>query len=159
MAQNLTSTLLNFTRKTVGSYNVVDYTSINFFKVREYLDALPPEIFEFYQVDNTDRFERIALELYGNANYWDILMIINKRNPLTGLPFDFDFISNLSEDTILEYEAEIYKKTVPQVERDLMYTEYEKVLFTANEANRIIKIIKPSRLSEFLQNGFDAGIF
>jgi hypothetical protein len=159
MAGYLTTSLMNFTRRDIDGYNVTDYTSINFTDVHAYVNSLPDSMTDWYQVQNNDKFERIALELYGNADYWDILLVINHRNPLTGLPFDFDTISNLAEDAVEEYEADIYNATLPDAEHIIMYNEYEEQSIIKNELNRVIKIIRPSQINTFLQDGYNQGVF
>jgi len=155
----LTNTILNFKRKEIGTYSVVDYTSLDLQKMRAYINSIPQDSFEYFNVVNGDRFERIALQLYGSSNYWDVLLLINDRHPLTGLPFDFDTISNLAESTILSYESIILKKPVPSKSREILYTKYEHELFVENEAQRLIKIIKPSKMADFIQTGFNIGVF
>jgi len=159
MAGYLTDTLMKFDRRDVDGYNVADYTSLNFTKVQSYVASLPTSMTDWYQVENDDKFERIALELYGSANYWDILLVINHRNPLTGLPFNFDTLSNLAEDNIAEYEVSYSGLTVPDAEHVIMYNKYETDFIAQSELNRVIKIIKPSQMNQFLQDGYDQGIF
>ena len=159
MAGLLSNTLTNFTRRTVDTYSVMDYKSINMNSIYDYINTLSPDTFDWYQVQDDDKWERISLELYQNTDYWDVLLILNQRNPLTDLPFSFDVISKLSEDRITEYHTLVYGSTLPTAEHDIMLNIVETNNLTDNENNRVIKIIKPAKMSRFLQDGYDLGIF
>lgn len=159
MAGYLTGTLINFTRRTVDGYSVPDYNTRNFTEIKNFINNLPSDVFDYYMVQNNDNIERIALELYNNPDLWDVLLLINNRDPLSFSPFDFDTVVNLSEDKVQEYEANVYNISVPQKEREIMYTQYEKTRVQENESDRIIKIIKPNRIGAFLQSGHELGLF
>jgi len=155
----LKGTIINPSRMNVPGYNVANYTSIDFVAIRAYISTLPNNMFDMYQVNDNDRWERIAHELYKNADYWDVLLVINNRNPLTGLPLDFDTISIMSDDVVFAYEKNIFGGPLPAPVFDLMYNEYNKHLTMENDVNKVIKIVKPAMMSSFLQGGFDAGVF
>jgi len=155
----LKNTITNFTRNTVDGYSVCDYRSIDFNAIRVFINSLNSDYFDLFRVNDDDKWERIALELYGAPDYWDILMVLNQRNPLTGLPFNFDTISALADDKVLEYGNFVYGKSVPNVESEIMYNYWEADLEATNESNRVIKIIRPSQINAFLQLGFDQGVF
>jgi len=172
MAARITGTILTYARKTVNNYNVADYTSIDLNIVKKYIDSLDISFFDYYQVSNNDKWEHISNRIYGNLNYWDVLLVINNRNPLTGLPFDFDTISLLAADRILEYER---RKTIDQSnpmkvptnvrtdgknnEYDMMFNDLESLLVTENDNIRVIRIIKPGMMHRFIQDAHVKGIF
>jgi len=155
----LKGTILNPVRINTQGYNVANYTSVDYPGIYKYIAGLPSSIFDMYQVNDNDKWERIAHELYNNADYWDVLLVINKRNPLTGLPLDFDTVSLMSDDKVIAYETNTYKEAMPINIFDLMYAEYNKHLTIQNDLNKVIRIVKPTMMSSFLQGGFDAGLF
>jgi len=146
-------------RRNVDIYSITDYTSIDISNILSYVKNSDQTMFDWYQIEDNDKIERISLELYGNINYWDILMIINQRNPLFEMPFDFDTLSNLALDQVEEFIDEVYKKPLGELEHAKMYSKWETKYIANNEIFRIIKIIRPTRMSEFLQNGYDQGVF
>jgi len=155
----LKGTILNPVRINAQGYNVANYTSVDYVAIHKYTAGLPSSMFDMYQVNDNDKWERIAHELYNNADYWDVLLVVNKRNPLTGLPLDFDAVSIMSDDKAVAYETNTYKEALPNNIFDLMYAEYNKHLTIQNDLNKVIRIVKPTMMSSFLQGGFDAGLF
>lgn len=170
MADYLTSTLLNFSKFSIKmedieslgaleNYQLNDYTSMKFNELRIFIDTLPATMFDWYQLQNNVAIEKVALDLYGNADYWDILLLVNARSPLIEMPYDFDTISAIVEDKIAKYITDVYGTSLPDDVYQSMYTAYEEKLNTSVEEWRVIKIVKPERIQEFLQRGYEQGLF
>jgi len=159
MAGFLTNTITNYTRREIDGYAISDYKTIDLTVVYDYMQKLPADTFDWYQVQDDDKWERISLELYQNANYWDILLVLNQRDTLTGLPFRYDIVAQLAEDSIVEYQSLVYHTPLPTAEHDAMLGYIEPIAVEKNEATRVIKIINPSSMNRFLQDGYDLGIF
>jgi hypothetical protein len=146
-------------RTNINIYDISDYNSINISKILTYVENSDPSMFDWYQIEDNDKIERISLEIYGNANYWDILTIINKHNPLFEMPFDFDTLSKFATNQIDKFIDKVYKKSLSKLEYDEMYSKLVSKYVANNEMFRVIKIIKPSRMNGFLQDGHNLGIF
>jgi len=155
----LQTTILKYTPRTVNSYIVSDYRSINISNIQAYIQNLPNNMTDWFSVDDDDKWERLSLQLYGIADYWDILLVLNQRQTLDGLPFNFDVLSNLADTKVLTYINTVYGKTLPTAEHNLMYNKFEQERTTTNEQKRIIKIIKISQMNKFLQDAHNLGIF
>jgi len=155
----LTSTLTNYKRATFGQYNVCEYTSIDIQAVQQYITTLPKDMYTWYHAQDNDRFDRISLELYGNPDYWDVILILNHRHTLSGLPFDFDTVLTRSNDYILEYELFVYGSSIPDKPRTAMMNKLNSDNDILNESNRTIKVLKPTKMNKFLQDGYDLGLF
>jgi len=155
----LKSTLTNYKRNTFGQYNVCEYTSIDINAVTKYITTLPADMYTWYHAQDNDRFERISLELYGNPDYWDALLILNRRPTLFGLPFDYDTVLTRSNDYVLEYELFVYGQSIPAKPRTEMINKINSDSISLNESYRTLKVIKPSRMNKFLQDGYDLGLF
>jgi len=159
MTKHLKNTIVNYDRRTVGNYSVADYTSKNIGKMREYIKACDSSMFDWYHMTNNDKLERVALEIYGNPDYWDILLMINDRNPLFQFPFDFDTLTSLTTDKMSEYANDVYGTALKAAVYTEMYSKYEKEAVDNNELYRLILIVKPPRIYEFLQDGYEQGYF
>lgn len=170
MATYLTDTVLNFDKLTfkvvdieglgaLENYEISDYTSMDFVKIKAFVSSLPESMFSWYQIQNNVTIEKIALDLYGNADYWDVLLLINSRSPLFEMPYDFDAISVSTEDKVSAYISEVYGSELPANVYSAMYTAFEEKMTSEVEEYRVIKIVKQERIQEFLQRGYEEGLF
>lgn len=160
MAKYLTNSVINFTNRTVNNYDVEDYFSMDFNKLSEYIDSCPSSWFDWYQIPNNSKIEKISLDIYGDANYWDILILINHRNPIFDMPYEYDTLYDLAEDRINEYINDVYvNKSLDETAKTIMIEAYKERLVAENELLRVIKIVKPTRLQTFIQGGYEQGYF
>ncbi len=156
----LKNSIINFDNRTINGYSVEDYFTINFVKVNEYVLSCPTDWFDWYQLQDNDKLEKIALDIYGDADYWDILLIINKKNALFDMPYDYDTLLNMADYKTAAYEKDINKsKSLPSVTRIAMVNAFKEKYISDNESFRIIKIVRPSKIQAFVQGGYELGLF
>jgi hypothetical protein len=110
-------------------------------------------------MEDDDKLERVALEIYGVPDYWDIILIINHRNPLMEFPHNYDALVDFTERKIQRYIDTVYGKDLAESTYNLMYDKYLNELNDQINIWRTLKIIKPSRIQEFLSGGYELGIF
>lgn len=108
------------------------------------------DMLTIYQMQNNDKLERISYELYGTTDYWDILLMLNDKNPLFETAFDEDLIQQATADTINYYRNYIYFGSLVQSRVDQLVEEYLDRNHDENEKNRYIYVIKPSRINDFI---------
>lgn len=135
-------------------FNITDYTSKKYLDLYRLPELSSADYIQYYIVNNDEKPEAISFDLYENTDYWDLLMLINNRSPLFDLPYNFDVIASAAEDKIARYN-ETYS-TGNLAALDLShYTELieqEKINSTAaNEDIRKIKVIKPSKIYDFIK--------
>lgn len=159
MATYLTNSIIDYSNRTIDTYDLEDYFSINFKTIYEYVEQCDEDFFDWVQIQNNVTLEKLALDFYGNANYWDVLLVINQKNPLFEMPFDFDSLSTTAEDKIDSYIREIYNNDIPVSIYNIMYEKYKNDLVLLNEEYRIIRIVRPGRIQEFFQKGYEMGCF
>jgi len=154
----LKNTITKFNKRLIEGKNVNDYFSINFQEIDEYVKTRPNDWFDYYQLEDDDTLENVALNIYGDADFWDIILIINRKNALYDMPFNFDGIVSSAEykfDNFVEYSG----LTVSISTKNKMLKAYEEKYSKDNEIFRTIKIVKPSKIQTFLQGGYEAGYF
>ena len=110
----LKNTLIDYDNRTLGDYSVEDYFSIDFTKVQEYIDSCPSNWFDWHRLENNVNLEKVALDIYDDPDYWDVLLVINQRNPLFEFPFDYDSIVNMTEYKIENYVSDVYGKELSE---------------------------------------------
>lgn len=145
---------VNFATKDLGEVNVSDY-----FSREVHLSDITSQIENYstytatYRVQNDDKIERISYELYGTTDYWDILMMINSRDPLFGMPYNFDSISDNSTSFVDNYIQNNYNPApLPSVTRiNELKEEFLNKFDLDNEGKRYITVIKPSKMPDFIR--------
>lgn len=166
----LKNTLQNFDRLTIEMddienknvseiYSISDYTSLDKVKMNDFINSLDSTMFDWYQLQNNSNLEKVALDLYGNPDYWDILIVVNHRNPLFEFPYDYDTLTNIVESDIADYISNVYGKDLTNISYNALYENYKNKMVADAEIWRIIKIVKPSKIYEFIQRGYEAGVF
>jgi len=159
----LKNTIINFDNSdhTVlnKTYSVEDYRSLNLNKILDYIDNCEYDMFDWYQLQNNANLEKVALDLYGNPDYWDILIAINGHNPLFDLPFDFDVLESFSESKAQAYVDKVYGTELSEETNLELINSYREKFQTRNEELRVIRIVKPSMIQQFLQKGYEEGCF
>ena len=95
-----------------------------------------------YQIQDGQMLENISYEIYGDTEYFWILMIINNLN-------DPIFDIALPDDAIQRTAIERSRNNDGSINHALYSTNYDQ-LSQENDAKRNIKVIKPEYLNEFL---------
>jgi hypothetical protein len=59
-------------------------------------------------------------------------------------------ITDFSDEIVNNYESNVYKSVIPSKEREELSEFWLEQITTSNDNNRVLKIIKPFKLNEFL---------
>jgi hypothetical protein len=153
------NSILKYDDTTSDNYIHKDFTSFDYTKIHEFVDTCQDDIFDYYQMGDNDKMERIAFELYGSTDYWDILLLINDINALYGMPYSYDIIEAAASNRLEKYKAKKPDVIIPDAHSVYMHGAFENIQTQQNEVNRVIKIVKPSRLQDFLKRGYEMGCF
>lgn len=146
------NSILNFEKEEVNNFIVSDYFSKNINLYSIITDTIKNEYFSIYRIMDNDKIERISYELYGTTDYWDLLLLINDRNALDGMTYDFETCSSAVESYINKYEFEIYSnKDFSTQRRDELIQEFDEKYKLRSEANRYLFIVNPSKMQDFLK--------
>lgn len=136
-----------------------DYFSLNLPALYEWFDTLSDDWFTYVRVHFNDTLPRIAYEAYGNATYWDIIMLINDKSPYDCLPYDDDTLKTMATNKAIQYKERVYGNTLDSDSFTRLYDKYLTELESENDGRFIIKIIKPSCIQAFLQAGYEEDKF
>ena len=149
--------VMNFDKEELDDFFVSDYFSKNIFLSDEIEEF--GEYLQSYKITDNDKLERISFELYGTTDYWDILLLLNSRDPIFGMPYEYDIVSDSSTNFIenfIEFFESANKPLTP--ERLESLTEYwENQFDKENELKRFIQVVRPSRMGDFLRLLKDKG--
>lgn len=158
----LKNSIVDFTNRTLNGYDIEDYFTFDLKKILEYIDTCTDDFFEWYQLDNDDKLERLSLELYGDADYWDILLVINGRDALFDMPYNFDTIDDFADSYASAYRelVGIHGLTVyGDDHNEHLKEQYVEKFRKEHDAFRVIRVVKASRMQEFIQKAYEHGCF
>ena len=152
----MTNTLLNYTLEELDEFIVSDYFSkkIDLYNIlQEFSDAgILANYMQVYRIADDDKLERISYDIYGTTAYWDLLLQINDKNPLFEMPYSLDTIIDSSEEYWNNYSNLLYFQAPLDTAflQTLIDEEIEKMK-EKNEIYRVLYIIKPTKLQDFLK--------
>lgn len=145
------NTVLKFDHEELDEFIVPDYFSKSndiSYLVHEIKDYL-----EVYKISDNDKLERISYELYGTTDYWDILLLLNGRDPLFDFPYDYDAVYDSARNYVNRYMHYIYSGAplIVGTVADALYSEFLDKNINNNEANRFMFIVKPNKIGDFIK--------
>lgn len=146
--------ILNFTRETVGNMSVSDYFSkkIDIYSLFFDTEIDIGEFLTIHTLSDDDKIERLAFDLYKSPDYWDIIVLLNDRNPLFDMPYNFDNVTETVEKFVEKYSKIIYYSSPLNEKRtEELLEEWKERIFERNEKLRFIYVVNPSRMSEFVR--------
>ena len=149
--------ILSYDTETVGNYIVSDYFSkkIDIYKLfsldlTQYLDV--------YKMPDDDKLERVSYELYGTTDYWDLLLMLNDRNPLFDMPYNFDNLSDGATEFVNKYSSLIYfNSPLNETRTAELIEEWKSKVENQNDKLRFLYIIKPTQINNFIKLLRDKG--
>lgn len=135
--------------RALGFDSVRDYSSRPtdiYSLAEEFADLLMPR-----QLTPGDTPERISYDLYGTPDYWDILVLLNARDPLWGMFYNDGVILSGADDLVQNYKTNVYSNAplVDSRSRELQQ-EFRELLLADNDARAEFLVIKPSKINEFI---------
>ena len=152
----MTNSILNYINEELDEFIVPDYFSkkIDVYTVlQEFSEAgTLGEYVVSYRMSDDDKLERISYDIYGTPIYWDLLLQINDKVPLFEMPYSLDTIIDSSEEFWNNYSNLLYfQAPLNSVFLQALIDEEIEKMKEINEIYRIIYIIKPTKLQEFLK--------
>lgn len=146
------NSIINFEKIEVDDFIVSDYFSKNIYLYSIITENIKKDFFITYRISDNDKIERISFELYGTTDYWDLLLLINDREALCGITYDFETCTANVESYVSKYEKEIYSnKDITDIRMNELLNEFYEKYKTRNEMNRYMFVVKPSKMQDFLK--------
>ena len=145
------NTVLKFKKDKIGAYRVSDYFSKNT-DLRD-LDIKFPELAKLFKsgtIDDNSTIEGLTNHIYSNPNLWDFITLINERDPLFGMPYDYDTLIVFAENRLKEFLKQHPRINITQDRKDELLAKYRKEIIEENEKNRTIVAFDPKHLSSVI---------
>lgn len=143
------NTLLKGNLRTYEDYIFTDYHEIKFNALKN-IENLG-DFTEFKTIQNNTKLEKISYDLYGSTDYWDILAGINDIDPMISMPYDYDIINDLNSLSVQNYKDNVFFGVLPDSHMKYLTEAFFSSIETENEKFRIIKIITPTKMQDFIK--------
>ena len=133
-------------------YNTVyrDYQTLDISAAGEFFDANPNALLKV-NVQPGMAPELIAKKLYGDKDYWDLLMVLNNREALGGLPKGNDLLEAEVDDLVQEYFSNYQGNA-----SDELIEAYKSALLERKQEENIAKqtftALNPQYKKQFLRS-------
>jgi hypothetical protein len=146
----MTNSQLVFPTEEVGGINIKYFAGDKRTKVADIPEASDLTFITYIQIIQNQTIESISFDLYGSTKYWDLLVLLNNRDPLFDMFYSDILITDFSDEIVNNYESNVYKSVIPSKERAELSEFWLEQVTTSNDNNRVLKIIKPFKLNDFL---------
>jgi len=149
------NTILNYDETLSGTsngtyINAQDYTSKHFRQLQLLKELKDSEFVEQLELVDDQTIEQVSYILYGTADYWDILVLINTIDPIFDMAYNFDIVSDVADAKLEKYYND-FSVYINQASKDRLRKAFLDKEVQKNEDKRVIKVIKPTALSEFIK--------
>ena len=140
-----------------------DFKSLNFDDLKSFAQS-NPEAFTTVNVDANHSIESVAKTLYDDPSYWDLILLLNNREMIEGMPKSTDILSDEVKSKTLNYFQkyqgnipqweEINKETGKLEQKSLIDLYYENKIQQETESNvqdQTFIVLKPEYKKQFLR--------
>ena len=130
-----------------------DYQSVNIQDVLDFCNKNPQSLVKV-NVPPGISIEGVSQKLYNDKNYWDIIMILNNRELLTGMPKDTDILEYEIDTLVKDYFQDAdkpYQGNIPDGLSDAYTENLRERKIEENVQNQTFIALNPSYIKEFLR--------
>ena len=128
-----------------NSYKVNNYTNLIDIEsiIAKYKDSIRTT-----RIDENERLERLSFRLYGTAQFWDLILILNGITSYLQLPTSYDKVVERADLIYKEWDKELGKNKSDEY-KERKRAEFIELENQKNEKYRNIKYIEPSLIRNF----------
>ena len=135
-----------------------DFKSLDYSDLKSFVNS-NPEAFTTVNVDANHSIESVAKTLYGDSNYWDLILLLNNREMIEDMPKSTDILADEVKSKTLNYFQD-YKGNIPTYEDsegnqksliDLYYESKIKQETESNVQSQTFVVLKPEYKKQFLR--------
>lgn len=144
------NSVLNFEREVIDNISVTDYKTLNLDSLRDLLNN--KSYLKYIELKYNDLIENVSYKYYKNSAYWDLLLVMNNRDALFDMVYNFDTVVDIVDEITENYFRKDYQGKVSEQFIE-WYKENKKIkISNLNENNVILFILKDEILSEVIRN-------
>lgn len=150
------NTLISYNTESIKTkektIEVMDYFSKDVYIADLKDDPEIKDLLRVIRVQDDDTFEKISYRLYNSSNYWDIILLLNNRDPLFDTAYNFDVLEKYSEDRLQDIVNDYTKKENPLDEeyQAVLKDKYLDEAMQENEKMRILSVPRPEQINSLI---------
>lgn len=144
------NSVLNFEREVIDNISVTDYKTLDLNSLRDLLNN--KSYLKYIELKYNYLIENVSYKYYKNSAYWDLLLVMNNRDALFDMVYNFDTVVDIVDEITENYFRKDYQGKVSEQFIE-WYKENKKIkISNLNENNVILFILKDEILSEVIRN-------
>ena len=148
------NTMISYNTETIktkeNTIEVVDYFSKDVYIADLKDDPEIKDLLRVIRIQDDDTFEKISYRLYNSSNYWDIILLLNNRDPLFSISYNFDVLENSAEQRLKKITKDYKKKPLSKEYVSLMKEGYLEEEIQDNEKMRILSVPRPEQINSLI---------
>ena len=90
------------------TFKVTNYNSVDLAQVKKMLDELDKDYFVWLKVNEGDKIEKVLFDYYKTSDYYDLILLVNSREMVFGMPYSYDVVLNAVDVDIQNYEYKVF---------------------------------------------------
>ena len=144
------NSILIFEREVIDNISVTNYKTLNLDSLRDLLNN--KSYLKYIELKYNDLIENVSYKYYKNSAYWDLLLVMNNRDVLFDMVYNFDTVVDIVDEITENYFRKDYQGKISEQFIE-WYKENKKIkISNLNENNVILFILKDEILSEVIRN-------
>ena len=110
-ANNITYNYFEY-RSLNNTFNIKRYSSVDLETINNYLNTIDSSWFEYLKIETDQPMESALYSYYHSEDYYDLILLINYRNLIDGIPFSNDKILNDINNDLEEYNIKLFNQGI-----------------------------------------------
>ena len=106
------NSILIFEREVIDNISVTDYKTLNLDSLRDLLNN--KSYLKYIELKYNDLIENVSYKYYKNSAYWDLLLVMNNRDALFDMVYNFDTVVDIVDEITENYFRKDYQGKVSE---------------------------------------------
>lgn len=132
------------------TFKVTNYNSVDLTQVKKMLDGLNKDYFVWLKVNEGDKIEKVLFDYYKTSDYYDLILLVNNREMMFGMPYSYDVVLNAVDVDIQNYEYKVFgnlKESLSEKSKNRLVEKIDNQYTSDNKQFLYLKVIKNEHIN------------
>ena len=132
------------------TFKVTNYNSVDLTQVKKMLDELDKDYFVWLKVNEGDKIEKVLFDYYKTSDYYDLILLVNSREMVFGMPYSYDVVLNAVDVDIQNYEYKVFgnlKESLSEKSKNRLVEKIDSQYTSDNKQFLYLKVIKNEHIN------------
>lgn len=132
------------------TFKVTNYNSVDLTQVKKMLDELDKDYFVWLKVNEGDKIEKVLFDYYKTSDYYDLILLVNSREMVFGMPYSYDVVLNAVDVDIQNYEYKVFgnlKESLSEKSKSRLVEKIDNQYTSDNKQFLYLKVIKNEHIN------------